>query len=65
MVFTEDANGLVPPITYGETPAGVPESDPAVPLILGESYKVALYCFVDGPDEHDEYWFVGYAVFVP
>lgn len=37
------ANAILPPVTYGEAPAGLEEGFPADPLVAGQTYELVLW----------------------
>jgi hypothetical protein len=39
----DEANIIVPPVTYGEAPAGTVEDFPAEPLVSGVTYELVLW----------------------
>jgi hypothetical protein len=59
-IYVEEANDIVPSITYGVAPAGAIEDMPAIPLVAGQRYEVILWRWVDGVG----YRTVGYEEFV-
>jgi hypothetical protein len=38
-----EANAILPPVTYGEAPAGLEEDFPAEPLVAGQTYELVLW----------------------
>ena len=44
---TTAANVILPPITYGQTPAGAEEFQPPETLVAGTTYEVVLWKMVD------------------
>lgn len=40
---TESANVILPPVTYGQVPAGAEEASPPAALIAGRSYELVLW----------------------
>lgn len=59
-IYVDNANDIVPSITYGVAPAGAVEDMPAIPLVAGQRYEVILWRWVEGLD----YRAVGYEEFV-